>query len=181
MAYDLLAQGMGFVAMALCTLCYQFKSSRGITLCKMFGDIAYGVHYLLLGAYSGCLTMAVSALSGLLCSMRGQIRLMDWKGWKWVFVSLMVAVNLAVWRHSFDPIPCVCALASMTSVVLTYWSGGERQIRLNKLFAGPTWIIYSLSVRSYPGVINEVIGICSAISALIRYKRKECRDAGTTS
>lgn len=50
-------QIIGFVAMAFCIGSYQVKSGRGLILCKTAGDLLYVVHYLLLGSYSGCVTL----------------------------------------------------------------------------------------------------------------------------
>lgn len=137
----LLIQTLGFVAMAFCIGSYQVKSGRGMILCKTVGDLIYVVHYLLLGGYSGCVTLSVSAVSQIACSYRGRKKWADWKGWRWVFTALLVTACLLVWRKSFRPIPCLCAIASMSSVTLTTWTGDAKRMRLNKLFcAGPLWI-----------------------------------------
>ena len=91
-------QIIGFVAMAFCIGSYQVKSGRGLILCKTAGDLLYVVHYLLLGSYSGCVTLGVSAVNQIVYSFRGRQKWADWKGWRWLFSGLMVAACLLVWR-----------------------------------------------------------------------------------
>lgn len=166
-------QAVGFVAMAFCIGSYQVKSGRGMILCKTAGDLIYVVHYLLLGGYSGCATLGVSAVSQIACSFRGRKKWADWKGWRWLFTALLIAACLLVWRKSFRPVPCVCAMLSMSSVTLATWTGNAKLMRINKLLcAGPLWTIYSAIIGSWSGVLCEAIGMISAAAALYRYRKE---------
>ncbi len=174
--YNIFAQAVGFVAMAFCVSSYQIRNSRMLILWKAAGDVIYIVHYLLLGAYSGCTTVAICALNGLLCGCRGS-RWAEWKGWKWLLSALLVAACLLTWRKAFDPFPSVCTLVSILVVIWTTWSGKARVVRLGKLFgAGPTWLAYTVFVRSYSGALCELVGMASAAVGLWRYGIKKSED-----
>ena len=69
--YHILAQAIGFVALVLNVTSYQLKNNRQLVMCRAAGDFVYVLHYLMLGAYSGCVTMIFCAANGLLCSFRG--------------------------------------------------------------------------------------------------------------
>lgn len=167
------AQIIGFIAMALCLLCFQIRNSRLLILCKALGEFLYVIHYLMLGAYSGCATLFIGVLSGLLCGLKGNLRWANWKGWPWVFSSLLVAVCFVLWKDAFDPIPCLCSLAAIVAVIFFTWSGSGRRIRMGKLFAvGPMWLVYCLTVHSYPGALCEIIGMGSAAIGIFRYDLK---------
>jgi len=176
--YGLFVQSLGFVAMAFCIGSYQIKSSRGLMICKTLGDTIYIIHYLLLGSYSGMVTMFFCALSGLFCSFKGTAHWADWKGWRWLFSSLLVLACLFTWRTSFQPLGSICSLISMLAVILTTWTGNGKTIRLGKLLiGGPAWLVYSLSVGSWSGVINELIGMVSSAISVLRYGLKELDQA----
>lgn len=164
-------QIIGFVAMAFCIGSYQVKSGRGLILCKTAGDLLYVVHYLLLGSYSGCVTLGVSAVNQIVYSFRGRQKWADWKGWRWLFSGLMVATCLLVWRGSFR-ISNVFAMVSMLSVSLTAWSDNAQVMRVNKLFlAGPLWVVYTIAAGSISNLLCEVIGMASAAAGIYRYRR----------
>ena len=164
-------QIIGFVAMAFCIGSYQVKSGRGLILCKTAGDLLYVVHYLLLGSYSGCVTLGVSAVNQIVYSFRGRQKWADWKGWRWLFSGLMVAAYLLVWRGSFR-ISNVFAMVSMLSVSLTTWSDNAQVMRVNKLFlAGPLWVVYTIAAGSISNLLCEVIGMASAATGIYRYRR----------
>ena len=169
---QLFVQAVGFLAMAFCIGSYQVKIGRGLILCKTAGDLIYVLHYLMLGAYSGCVTLGVSAVSQIACSFRGRKNWADWKGWRWLFSALMIVACLLVWRGSFR-FSNLCAMVSMLSVTLTTWSGDAKIMRLNKLFiAGPAWIVYSVMAGSWSGILCESIGMASAALAVFRYRRQ---------
>lgn len=168
---QLLIQALGFLAMALCIGSYQVKNGRGMILCKTAGDLIYVFHYLLLGGYSGCVTMAVSVVNQTACSFRGRKKWADWKGWRWLFTTVLIIACLLVWRKSFRPLPCISAMISMGSVSMTTWTGNAKVMRINKLLcAGPFWIIYAAMTGSVSGVLCEVIGMISAAVALRRHR-----------
>ena len=172
--HELFVQALGFVATAFCIGSYQIKSSRGLMICKTLGDTIYIVHYLMLNSYSGVVTMFFCALSGLFCSFKGAARWANWKGWRWLFSSLLIIACLFAWRTSFQPVASISSLISMLAVILTTWTGNGRTIRLGKLvIVGPAWLIYSISVGSWSGVINELIGMGSSAISVFRYGLKE--------
>ena len=176
---ELIVQGLGFVAMLFCVFSYQFKTGRALILCKVIGDLIYVLHYFLLTAYSGCVTVAVCALNGLVCGARSAGRWADWKGWKWFFSVLLLMASLLVWRKSFDPIPSLCSFISILTSIWSTWSGNTRIIRVTKLAViGPTFLVYCVLVRSYGGALCEIIGMSSAAIGLQRYRQKS-RDSLT--
>lgn len=167
--YEIVTQVIGFIAMALCIGCFQFKNSRTLVLCQMAGNIIYVIHYLMLGAYSGCASLLLTAVNNAVLSGKNN-RWARWVGWKWVFSTLFVVSCIATWQNLFSLIPCAASIVS----ILTNWSGNGKKIRFGKLFLiGPGWIIYNIYVRSYSGILCELIGMGSAWISIRRYGIKE--------
>ncbi|MBQ8144691.1 MAG: YgjV family protein [Butyricicoccus sp.] len=172
--YLMLAHAVGFGAMAINISSYQFKNSRQIVLCRMVSDIAYILHYLMLGGLSGCVTLIVSVLNALVYGMKDKYAWARWKGWKWFFSVLLVAACLALCQGQFEMLPGVCTLISILSVILATWSDNAVIIRGNKLLcAGPAWIIYCVAVGSYAGVLTELFGMTSAAVGFYRHQAKK--------
>lgn len=167
--YQFIAQAIGFVGTILCIGCFQFKKGSALILLQLAGNLAFVVHYIMLGAYSGCVSIMLSALSNfiLLLGMKGH-HWAAWKGWKWVLSLLMAMACLAVWQDLFSILPCAASVA----FVLTNWSGNTKVMRTGKLaLVGPGWILYNIHACSYSGIVTELIGMISAGIALYRYNR----------
>ncbi|MDE6455759.1 MAG: YgjV family protein [Dysosmobacter sp.] len=166
------AQMIGFLAMIFCIGSYQVKKSRRMILCQTIGNLIYVIHYWMLGAYSGCVTLCVCAASQIVCNFQIHKKWVNWKGWRWLFTVLLIVACLIVWRENFQMIPCVCAIISMSSVTLITWTRNTKFIRLNKLIcAGPLWLVYAIAVNSWSSIICEVIGMISAAATVFRYNQ----------
>lgn len=73
---DIIIQGIGFIAVALFITSYQIKSNRLLFLFQLLGSALFCLQFFLLGAISGCLSLAVNILRNAL--------MMKYKEWAWV-------------------------------------------------------------------------------------------------
>ncbi len=171
--WDFFVQALGILAMVVCISSYQFKTSRGMMACKTTGDVIYIVHYLLLGAYSGCLSVAICALNGAFCALQNH-KWARWRGWRWVLIALLAAACLYTGQLSGEWFSTGCTFVSIVIVILSTWTYDARTIRIAKLFgAGPTWLAYTLIYRSWGGALCEIFGMASSAIALIRYRKPQ--------
>ena len=101
------AQVVGFVAMALCIGCFQCKSKNMLLALQLAGNAVFILHYVLLGAYSGCasLVLLVGSNLMLLFRIKGKSWAQGW-GWRWIFSILTVLVGIATWKNIFSLLPC---------------------------------------------------------------------------
>lgn len=167
--YEILTQVIGFAGMGICISSFACKRSNGIVLLQAVGNGLFIVHFLMLGAYSGCFNIAIVVFSNfiLLFCMQGK-RWAAWIGWRWIFCLFSGIVCVITWRDLYSLLPCISTIA----LILTAWTQRETVIRLGKItVVGPGWIIYNLYVSSWSGVLSESFGILSALFSLVYYRR----------
>lgn len=154
--------------MAMCIGSFQFKSGALLVFFQAAGNAVFILHFIMLGAYSGCVSVIPMVLSNLMLLFH--LRGARWapSAWKWVFV-LLTAVSCALtWQDIFSLLPCIGTIA----FILTNWSGDSRIMRLGKLtVVGPGWVAYNVYVQSYSGILSESFGMVSALIALVRYRQ----------
>ena len=167
--YALLTQGIGFIAAILWIWSFQLKNSRALILCQAFGNFAYVIHYLMLGAYTGCVSLLLSVVNNTVLSIKSS-KYCQWNGWKWIFSAFFILTCIATWKDAFSLLPCVASIVS----IWTNWSCNGKNIRFGKLFvSGPGWIIYNTYVRSYSGVVCELFCMGSVLLSIRRHGMKE--------
>lgn len=129
--YEIAAQLVGFIAMSLCIGCFQCKSRRRLLALQLAGNAVFILHYIMLGAYSGCASLVVLVISNLvlLFHMQGKIWA-RYTGWKWLFCAVMVLVTALAWRDWFSLLPGMASIA----FILTNWTCSGKIMRLGKLF-----------------------------------------------
>lgn len=169
----ILPQAIGFLAVAAFLLSYQVKSNRSLFLCQVIGSALFCLQFFLLGAASGCLSLAVNILRGAL--------LMKYGSWPWVrrkrtaglLCGAYGAVLTATWA---GPVSLLAFTASVVSTV-GYWQNNARTIRLsNLLCASPCWLVYDILVGSWGGVLSESITIASILVSGFRFGWKALGD-----
>lgn len=74
--YDIVTQAIGFAGMGLCIGSFACKRSNWIVLLQVAGNGLFILHFLMLGAYSGCINIAIAVCSNI-------VLLFFMKGGKW--------------------------------------------------------------------------------------------------
>lgn len=166
-------QAIGFLAVACFILSYQVKSNRALFLCQVVGSALFCLQFFLLGAASGCLSLAVNMLRGVL--------LMKYNDWPWVRRKGLAVILCGVFGIILvftwaGPLSLLAFIASAVSTV-GYWQNNARTIRLsNLLCASPCWLVYDVCVHSWGGALSEAITIASILVSGFRFGWKALGD-----
>ena len=162
------AQLVGLLATILGVSSLHFKTPRGLLLCQTAGNIAFVIHYLMLGAYSasiGQLLTILNSLAVIWVDAAGTRR----RGWQWIFSALSLAAGAAVWKDGFSVLPCLGTVV----MILASWTFNNQIIRLSRLcIASPGWILYDIHVKSWAGILCETIVMISSLLAFVRFQRQ---------
>lgn len=168
-----ITQAIGFLAVASFVLSYQAKSNRALYLCQVIGSALFCLQFFLLGAASGCLSLAVNILRGAV--------LMKYNDWPWVrrkgTAALFCGAFAVILALTWDgPLSLLAFTASAVSTI-GYWQNNARTIRLsNLLCASPCWLVYDVFVHSWGGVLSEAITIVSILVSGLRFGWKTLGD-----
>ena len=160
----LIAQMVGFIAMALIILSFQCKGSRKLFFVQLCGNAVYMVHFVLLGAYSGGAALLVSCLRNLVYSSGRPWA--AWRGWPWVIVGCNLLVSVLTWKDLFSIFPLIVGV----TLAVSGWSRNGKTIRLANLFViSPCWLIYDFYSGSLAGALTDSISMISVIVSVVRY------------
>ena len=169
----IIAQSLGIVATILFILSYQVKSNRLLFLIQAVACGVFGVQYLLLGAYSGCLSQVYVIIRNLMLSRYNQWAWVRFKGWVVVFAGFAVLITYLTWDGPISLLPMGIIIAGTISM----WTNNAGVIRLvGLIFVSPPWIVYDFIVGAYSAIINEVIIIASVLYSIYRFGWKQMLD-----
>lgn len=167
-----LTQTVGFAALLLNLLAYQCKNGRRLILMQLGSNITYVIHFLMLGAYTGCLSISVMMLSNGLLSLQrfSWAPWSSWRGWRPILCVLFVAAAAVTWQGPLSLLPCL----GTTAAAMFNWTRNGKIMRLGRLaVVSPCWLFYDACVGSWSGVVDETLGILSLLTSLYRYGLKE--------
>jgi len=163
---EFLIQAIGFLAVIMYLVSFQFKSNRALFSCQLVGNLLFALQFLLLGAASGALNLLVSCLRNILLLNRSRWAWVRGRGFAAVFCACYCAVTLLTWEGPLS----LLALIPSLSGTLSFWTNNARTIRLANLFcACPCWLVYDILIGSWGGILNETITMVSILISIYRF------------
>ncbi len=170
----MLIQGIGWLGTGVFLLSYQLKNNRRLFLFQVLGCGLFCLQFLLMGAYSGCLSLVLNMVRGLMLTGYNDHAWIRKKCWGPIFCALAFLIMLLTWA---GPVSILAFVASGVSM-LCYWTNNAGVIRMENLCcASPCWIAYDAIVGSWAGVTNECFTMLSILISLLRYGRKALFDS----
>ncbi|MBR5309484.1 MAG: YgjV family protein [Clostridia bacterium] len=163
-----LAFVIGAVAVIVNLTIYWQNERRKLLLTKVGTDILWGLHYGLLGAFSGTGIALISIVRGIVF-LNEEKKWASGKKWLWIFLVLSLLSAVLTYKNPSSLLPLFASLMA----VVSFW---QKKPHLTRLLAFPialSMLIYDIYVGSVMGIVNESIVIISASLAVIKLKSKE--------
>lgn len=170
---EIIIQGIVFLGLLAFISSYQIKSNRKLFLIQMIGVLLFAVQFLLMGAFSGCLSLFLTAVRNIMMS--------KYQDWKWIrhkVCPLLICVLFTVildytWA---GPVSLLAYTASVVSTVF-YWTNNAGKLRMaNLTVCSPCWIIYDVIVGSVGGIASESLTMISIFVSIYRFGWKNISD-----
>lgn len=158
-------QAIGFLGAALFIVSYQIRSNRMLFFCQLLGCIVFFVQLLLMGAYTGAMSLVVNITRNVL--------LLKSDAWRWVrsrytlaaVLLILTALTAWTWAGLLSLLPFLSVAVSTVG----YWTNNAQKLRLSQLFASPCTLLYDVLVGSWGGVLSEGFAIVSILVSIWRF------------
>ncbi|MCR5041833.1 MAG: YgjV family protein [Clostridia bacterium] len=160
---ELIAQAMGFVAMALTILSFQFRRHGAIMAMMTASGVFWVLHYLMLGLYPAVAINAMNIVRNYIYGLREK-KNVNSKLIPAVFVVIAAGSVIATWENAWSVLPL---MASVTATVAN-WQVQTKKLKLLSYPRYGLWLIYDLVNGAWAGAANDLFCIGSISVALIR-------------
>ena len=166
--FDILTQAIGFVGTGLMIVSYQCNKSRNLFLLQMASNVAYIIHFIMLNALTGSISIFLGLIRNRILSVPEK-KWAQWKGWMPLIIVLNVITTIVTWKDMFSILPCL----GMVTMTIFSWSRNGKKIRMaNFLVNSPSWLIYDIHTHSISGIFAELFCMSSIIISFVRYGTK---------
>ncbi|MBQ0124816.1 MAG: YgjV family protein [Clostridiales bacterium] len=166
-----IAQAVGGLGILANALIYQQKDRDKLRLIKLISDVIWGVHYTLLGAYSGAAITVVAIFRELVFMNRERKKWASHAVWPVIF-SVAAVVSSVISGHDKGLICLLPGFASAVSVI-GFWIGRPKLSRVLYFPISGAMCAYDVFSGSVSGIINELISATSVIIGMIRLDAKK--------
>ncbi len=161
-------QGIGVVAAVWGVLSFQQKTQRGIVAFQLVNHVLWMTHFLLLGAYAGCILNAIGIFRCIVFSLRGEHKWARHPAWYALFAALLVGAAAFSWWQGDG----AAALLPMSAMLLTTVSLSLHdpfRVRALTFFGSPFWLTYNIINFSIPGIVTEIFAMTSIVIGILRH------------
>ncbi len=176
--YDIIAQSIGIVAMAMNILSYQQKKQKNIIIMQLFGTSLFAVNMFMIGAVAGGFLNLIAALRAVVYSNRKFFR-----ADKLAVVFGFGALYLTAYALSFlvfDKEPTLVnfiveflPLIGMFSTGIGFYLNKAKTMRKMGLISSPSWLVYNVYNFALGGIICEILAMFSIVIGMIRHDREK--------
>ena len=167
----IIGQAFGVLAVILGFISYQMKTSKGLLILQSSVSVAFIIHYLLLGAPSGCVLNAVCLVRNIAYFFRDK-KFLSGVWVPAVFSVLIAALGFWSWQGWYSLFLIVALVINTVAIRCK----DPQVIRASILVSSPLVIVYNVIVLSYGGIVYESVAIVSSAIGLIRTSRQRRTD-----
>ena len=165
----LIAQCIGFDAMAAAIVCFQQKERRRIMLWQLVCTALWSVHFFVLGNPTGGVVNAMQTLRCVIFFLKDNHRWAQSRLWPALFIALSGVAGVLTWQNAWSLLP----LVGMVISTVALWMQEPKYIRRLTIPVSLSWLVYNAVNGSIAGVCNEIFATTSILIAMFRYDRKK--------
>ncbi len=163
----LISQIIGFIAFIFSLIAYHRKNKKDILTNMVLSNILNLVHYLLLGAFSGCITKLLAIFRDYFIILKEKYSKLSNIFYLFLFIILYILATLFTYNGILSVLPLISAII----YIIFIWNGDEIKIKKVAFFCYFLWLVYNIFVISISGIISNVISIISTLIAIINMKQ----------
>ncbi len=163
----ILSQIAAFIALIITLISYHLKHKKKIFKMMCLSNIFNIMHYLCLGAYSGCITKIIALARNLFIVNKENNKKLD----KLIYLILFIGVYIISGILTYNNLYSLLPLISATIFMIVTWNGKELQIKRIAFYCYFLWLLYNILIFSIVGIIANTISLISTLIAYQNYKR----------
>ncbi len=161
---NFLVDGLGVLGIATTVMIFQQKERKPLLYWKLATDFIWLLHYLLLGAYSACVTTAVSIFRSAVF-LHADRKWAQSPAWLYIFLGASLGLTLLVWQDMYSLLTLTGSFLS----IIAYWMKNPRITRFLSVPSAACILVYNIAYHSREGVLCDTFLIISAIVGIVRY------------
>ena len=176
--YDIIAQTIGIIAMALNILSFQQKVQRNIIIMQFFGASLFAVNMFMIGATVGGFLNLLGAFRAIVFANKQKFRAdkIIWVHFFNVMYLVSYILTFAVFGKERTLINFIIEFLPIIGMVASgigFYLSEAKTVRKLGLVSSPSWLVYNICNMAVGGIICEILAMFSIVIGMIRHDRKK--------
>ena len=156
-------QLIGLFAFCILVLSFYKKNVISILVYQTTANLIYFLHYFLLGGLTGAFISAISSIRNIVfIKYKNKIVIP-------IFIALYLIVTIVFYENIYSTFPLIANSIYLIFMVFN----NKKHLLIGEIISASLWLMYSIFVLSYSGMITESILIVSNTILLMRLRSKK--------
>ncbi len=168
-----IGQFVGVIAMVESFFIFQVTDRRKMVTLKLFDDLLWVTHFILIGGYTAALTTGIAVFREVIFYFKGNKKWASSTWWAIVFSLAFAICAPLTWVNIFSIFPATASVVS----TWVFWINKTKVAKLIQLPSAICMFVYSIVYSSYSGILTQIITIASIVFFFERsFMKKETND-----
>lgn len=176
--YEIIAQGIGILAMAFNILSYQGKKQSTVIALQFMGGLLFATNFLMLGQMVGGILNIIATVRAVIFLFKDKLKA-DRLPWFIFFIATYIAVyvlNFTVFGKEptfINLLIEVLPVVGMIALNVGFRLKKAADVRKCALVSSPAWLIYNINAGAVGAIICEAVSLVSIFVGMFRHDRKK--------
>lgn len=168
----IISQIAGFIAFILSLIAYHQKKKGKIFQTMMIANVLDILHYILLGAYSGCITKVIALIRNEIIIVKEKNKRFNKKIVLIMLFIIYLISGIITYKNIYSILPILAAVIYLYFV----WNGNELKVKRVAFYCYFLWLIYNICVFSIAGITSNFVSIISTFIAVYNEKKTKNKE-----
>lgn len=160
----IISQIIGGISFLISLTTYHKKEKKKILTTAIISNFLKLIHYILLDAYSGCITKILGILRDIIIVKKEKVKFLSSNIILLFLIFMYIIVSILTYSSIVSILPLIAALIYLIPI----WNGNAIIVKKTAFISSIFWLIYDISVLSITGIISNLIFIISILIAIIK-------------
>ncbi len=157
-----IAQTIGISAFIISLIAYHRDKKEKILFSMVISNILNLLHYILLGAFSGCITKIIAIFRDIIIINKRKNKILSSKIILLIFLMIYILAGILTYNDIWSIFPILAAIIYLIPI----WNGNELTVKKAAFLCYFFWLIYNIFVFSISGIISNIVSIISTFIAI---------------
>ena len=158
----IVSQVAGFIAFILSLISYHRKKKSKIFQTMMVANVLDIIHYILLGAYSGCITKVIALIRNKIIIIKEKNKKLNNNIVLIILFIIYLVSGILTYKNIYSILPIIAAMIYLYFV----WNGDALKVKRCAFYCYFLWLIYNICVFSIAGITSNIVSIISTFIAV---------------
>jgi hypothetical protein len=169
-------QIIGYIALYFSCIRFLKKKKVELLYLSIFANAFYLMHYYMIGAYAGCITVVLAICRDYYIFLREKHhkkhRNRKLYNNAYIFVAIFITYSAFILLNINETKNILSLIAGLSYFCFEWFTTNKTTLKLASCVTTIPWLCYNIVYMSYPGIIADLLTLTSIFAGIFKDKKR---------